>query len=127
MTDPVPWTNSGFIWYLNFSKSVTNTMEGYNITTGVFRCEYPGLYLFTISIARDIGAHSCISCGFKVNHVYTSTAQACGNDLAHPFATNTIVTHLDKGGTVHIECFQALQISSYSTFSGVLLQSKHMA
>ena len=49
-------------------------------------------------------------------------ADAYGVSTALPSSTNTLVRHLNKEDTVYLHCSNAAYMSSYSSFSGVLIQ-----
>ena len=122
VTDPV-WTNSSSGIVLQFSTVVTNAMGGFDLSTGEFTCEYPGLYLFTMTIVRDSNFWEMFWCCFYVNGIDTGIeADAYGNDFGYPWATNVLVTHLKQGDTVYLQCYDA-QYMCYATFSGVLIQA----
>ena len=98
-------------------------MGGFDLSTGEFTCEYPGLYLFTMTIVRDSDFWEIFWCYFYVNGIDTGIeADAYGNDYGYPWATNVLVTHLNQGDTVYLRCYD-VQYMCYATFSGVLIQA----
>ena len=108
---------------LRFSRVVSNTLNGYNATSGKFTCQIPGLYLFTMMVMRSNGHSSAPYCYIYFNGVISNIiAEANGPSDSHPSATNTLVRHLNKGDAVYLACGNVAYMSYYSNFSGVLIQ-----
>ena len=78
-----------------------------------------------MTIGRKIGTTSLSYCYIDVNGVYSGIkAEAYDQDTnGVPSSTNTLVTHLNKGETVHLSCDHVADMRSISSFSGVLIQS----
>ena len=109
---------------LRFNSVITNTLNGYNATSGKFTCQIPGLYLFTVMVMRRSENTDSAYCYIYVNGTISMlTAHAYGPSLAYPSSTNTLVRHLNKGETVHLLGYNAAHMLSWSSFSGVLIQS----
>ena len=108
---------------LRFQNVVSNTLNGYNATSGKFTCQIPGLYLFTMMIMRNSGHPYNSVCYIYINDGNTNIeADAYGPSSACPSSTNTLVRHLNKGETVYLVCNNAPYIFYSSSFSGVLIQ-----
>ena len=109
---------------LRFSDVVTNTLNGYNATSGKFTCQIPGLYLFTMMVMREFGYTRNSLCYISVNGIISGiTAFAHGVSAAIPSSTNTLVRHLNKRDAVYLVCGYGTSLRSYSSFSGVLIQA----
>ena len=108
---------------LRFRNVVSNTLNGYNATSGKFTCQIPGLYLFTMMIMRNSGHAFNSYCPIFVNGGHSGIeADADGISAESPSSTNTLVRHLNKGDAVYLVCDFATNLRSYSSFSGVLIQ-----
>ena len=108
---------------LRFRTVVSNTLNGYNATSGKFTCQIPGLYLFTMMIMRYNVFTGNSFCDINVNGSNSLIeAYAYGPSAAYPSSTNTLVRHLNKGDTVYLHCVNVAYMSRYSSFSGVLIQ-----
>ena len=108
---------------LRFYNVVSNTLNGYNATSGKFTCQIPGLYLFTWMVMRKSGNTGYSYCYIYVNGGYSGIrAEAYGTSAAEPSSTNTLVRHLNKGDTVYLRCINGAYMLSDSSFSGVLIQ-----
>ena len=117
------WPDTSSSNPLRFSRVVSNTFNGYNATSGKFTCQIPGLYLFTMMIMRDSGNTGNLYCHIYVNGGYSGIeADANGVSASYPSSTNTLVRHLNKGDTVYLSGINVAIMSSYSSFSGVLIQ-----
>ena len=108
---------------LRFNNVVSNALNGYNATSGKFTCQIPGLYLFTMMVMRSNGHTGDSYCYIYVNDGNTNViAEAYESSSAYPSSTNTLVSHLNKGETVYLRCYNVAHMSSISSFSGVLIQ-----
>ena len=108
---------------LRFRIVVSNTLNGYNATSGKFTCQIPGLYLFTMMVLRDSGYAYNSYCYIYVNGINSMIeADAYGVSAAYPSSTNTLVRHLNKGDAVYLVCSYVTYMKAYSSFSGVLIQ-----
>ncbi|XP_060595775.1 uncharacterized protein LOC132749879 [Ruditapes philippinarum] len=104
-----------------FKTEVFEEGSYYDSTTGVFTCNYPGVYVFTPSLISI--PHEGIDCDVSKNdQSITKIVKEFGNWKASVSVTVTL--HLQRGDKVSLFC-QHLDgdLDSASTFSGFLLHS----
>ena len=94
----------------------TNIGGHYDTTTGVFTCQYSGLYAFTLNILKNSG-HDYAYCKIRKNGssvVSAWTDPDNNSDGGYYSATNSAVLHLVQGDTVDVG-FCSPIASIYST------------
>ena len=119
---PTPFT-------VRFTRVITNIGGQYSTTTGVFTCQYSGLYAFTLNIMKQRG-HDTAYCKIRKNGsniVVAWTEPDSNSDGGYYSATNSAVLHLVQGDTVDVG-FCSPIASIYSTtitssFSGFLIKA----
>ena len=114
---------------IRFTHVVTNIGGQYSTSTGVFTCQYSGLYAFTLNILKN-GGHDYASCVIRKNGsniVIAWTDPDSNSDGGYYSATNSVVLHLVQGDTVNVgSCTPVASIvigSYYSSFSGILIKA----
>ena len=108
---------------LRFNTVVTNTLNGYNATSGKFTCQFPGLYFFTVMAMINIIHAEHSSCRIYANDIDSKIlALVDGSNNGYHSSTNTLVRHLNKGDTVYLSCLPVAPLSLFTSFSGVLIQ-----
>ena len=107
---------------LPFDQVHTNVGEDFDGTLGRFTCEYPGIYIFSYSIATyTSNPHVYLmKNNDRINTVYRS------NEGLLDIISNAAILQLDVGDQVWLQCRHAArEIYSnsgyYTTFSGVIL------
>ena len=115
---------------IRFNNVRTDIGGHYNTSTGQFKCQYPGTYVFLLHILRDSG-HTFAHCYIRKNksnmvYVYTHPSSTSG----YYSSSNTVVLHLVSGDVVDTGgCSDAVTMNDngyngyLTTFSGFLLQS----
>ena len=86
-----------------FQTSVYNSGSGFNMATGKFVCQHPGMYLFTATIIRKDGTYE-VRC--YIYHNKTTKLRVFANnnnsDAGFPSGSGTIVIHLTMGDEVYL-------------------------
>ena len=111
-----------------FEKVAYNEMECFDTASGKFVTQFPGFYMFTLTIVRDVWPHqaSCFICVNKDNNE-DCTIRAVANNADtiednHPSGTATLVVQLDAGNEVYVsQCNSVESIHQWSSFSGALI------
>lgn len=109
-----------------------NEGSDFNSTTGLFTCDIPGLYFFSVTLAKS-SSISVMQCHLYVSghpklFTYVHPRYASGSDHGIHSATMSGVFHLNKDETAHIggcsgdNSFDRL----YTSFSGVLIKADIM-
>ena len=113
-----PNTSSGN--NLTFNKLLYNTGNGYDTTSGVFECQFPGIYLFSVTIVGNPSSGE-ESCEMFLNGTFQLKALANGDDGYHSGSTE-LVRHLSIGDQIYLaSCGNIAYLHPYSSFSGVLI------
>ena len=117
---------SGFI---RFTHVLTNIGGHYNTTTGVFTCQYSGLYAFTLNIMKQRG-RDYASCFIRKNgsDIFTAWIDPDSNsDGGWNSATNSVVLHLVHGDIVDVVGGSPIANihtnTDTSSFSGFLIKA----
>ena len=115
-----PLTTPGYA--LKFSKVLINTGNGYNSTSGIVSCRFPGIYLFSATIVGNPGSsRGDISCEIQINGVVQLKAQANGVNWYLSGSIDLIV-YLNIGDEIHLgSCFGHQNIHHFTSFSGALI------
>ena len=112
---------------IRFNNVRTNIGGHYDTSTGQFKCQYPGTYVFSLHIVRDSG-YTRAYCYIRKNksnmvYVYTQPSSTSG----YYGSSNTVVLHLVSGDVVDTGgCSDYDTINHFydaTTFSGFLLQA----
>ena len=112
---------------IRFTHVYTNIGGQYSTTTGVFTCQYPGLYAFTLTLMKE-GGYDRAFCRIRKNgsgEVIAYTDPDSNSDDGMYSATNSVVLHLVHGDKVDVGyCTPIANIYTYySTFSGILIKA----
>ena len=111
-----------------FEKVAYNEMECFDTVSGKFVTQFPGIYMFTLTIVKTMQIYQT-TCFICVNKDYNEdcTIQALANnadttDGNYPSGTGTLVVHLDAGDEVYVsQCNPVDGIHRFSSFSGALI------
>ncbi|CAC5404596.1 COL8A [Mytilus coruscus] len=109
---------------VKFDKLWTNTMNVYDVTTGVFTAPMPGLYHFSAVVmsvsGKDLFLH--------LWHNDTKTAGSYTQGDGYKTGNFDVVFNLKKGDRIYIKCTSCnnghkiySDSNNYSTFSGYLI------
>ena len=112
---------------IRFTHVYTNIGGQYSTTTGVFTCQYPGLYAFALTLLKE-GGYDRAYCWIRKNrsNIFIAYTDPDSNsDDGMYSATNSVVLHLVQGDTVDVGgCSPIANIYTYySTFSGILIKA----
>ena len=107
-----------------FKTLVYNSIPGFNMATGKFVCQHPGMYLFTATIIREEGIGVAF-CNIRVNA--QNRIQVIANNVnspssGYPSGSATLVVRLSAGDEVYLSHCSGTHIFSDSSFSGVLIR-----
>ncbi|XP_071147617.1 complement C1q-like protein 3 [Mytilus edulis] len=109
---------------VKFDKLWTNTMNAYDVTTGVFTAPIPGLYHFA-AVLMSVSGKSLF---LHLWHNDTNTAGSFTIGDGHKTGSFDVVFKLKKGDRVYIRCSSSCNgqkiyssNNNYSTFSGYLI------
>ena len=114
---------------IRFTHANTNIGSHYNTSTGVFTCQYQGLYNFELHILKA-GGKDWVYCHIRKNGsnvVRAMTDPDISSDGGYYSATNSVVLHLVHGDTVDVgsctDISNFMSTTNYDTsFSGFLLK-----
>lgn len=101
-----------------FRQVIYNDQNSYNVETGYFTCEYPGVYEFQFhcTISQIDGVVDLMRNGDRLLHSYTTRQQ--GSSIA----SGQVYTKLNRGDRVYLVTEASHNgLMEYSTFSGRLL------
>ena len=114
---------------IRFTNVVTNIGGHYHTSTGVFTCQYTGLYAFTLNIIKVRGYDNAY-CYIRKNGSYIFTAwndPDSNSDGGAYSATNSVVLYLVQGDTMDVGgCTPIDNIHNgydTSSFSGFLIKA----
>ena len=113
---------------IRFTNYITNIGGHYSTSTGIFTCEYPGIYVFALHIMRNPGS-GYAGCEIRKNRsnlVQAYTEPDTNSDSGYYSSTNSVVVHLVHGDKVDLGgCSPIANIYGYTdtTFSGFLLRT----
>ena len=108
---------------LVFPQYRINIGDHYNTSTGMYTCQYPGIYVFSVHIYKKDGDTSDIGCFIRLNgndqvHI---TVPGTSNDGFYEGSTSTVF-HLQEGDTVDIgNCLDPSAVSQLTSVIGFLL------
>jgi hypothetical protein len=111
---------------LKFYSAAFNPNDIFNMTTGEFICQQPGLYLFIFTVLRDVGTSSSAYC-----YIYTNNAVGLMIAYAHdtdsgsyPSGAGSYLVYLQAGDTVYLSnCGNVDHLRLETGFSGCLIQA----
>ena len=109
---------------IRFSNAITNVGGHYRVSTGIFTCEFPGIYVFELHILQMSSKHA--NCEIRQNNSRLVIAHSNPNgDNGYYSTSNSVVIHLKEADTVDVYCSTGISSihSHYSTFSGFLLKA----
>ena len=115
---------------IRFTHVITNIGGNYDTTTGVFTCQYPGLYVFALHLVKLYDRDS-VWCAIRKNGsylVYVFSDPDAASDGSYSGGTNSVVVHLVRGDRVDIgDCSSIANIYVHNhgetSFSGFLLKA----
>ena len=103
-----------------FEKALYN--RGFDMATGRFICQDPGLYLFSVTVQRDPGP-SEVSCTIHINGAAMMRVAASGSPkLGYPASAATVFTRLSVGDKVYLSSCSGSHMHGLTLFSGALIQ-----
>ena len=111
-----------------FTKVITNVGGHYSTSTGIFTCQYSGLYYFALHTLK-IASYDYLRCYIRKNLsdlVQTHTNPDSDSDSGWYGSTNSVVLQLVQGDTVDVgSCspHYAIYSETTPTFSGFLIQT----
>ena len=110
---------------IKFNSIISNIGNHFNANTGQFRCQYPGMYFFSLSLYKNSRADSA-QCWIRkngANVIYAYSDPNMNADRGNYEAGSTAVMHLDVGDLVNVGgCTSIDTITLETTFTGFLLQ-----
>lgn len=101
-----------------FRRVIYNEQNSYNVDTGYFTCEYPGVYEFQFhcTIGQVDGVVDLMRNGDRLLHSYTTRQQGT------TIASGQVYTKLARGDRVYLVTETTRNgLMEHSTFSGKLL------
>ena len=105
---------------------VTDIGGHYNTSTGIFTCQYPGIYVFALQIMKNYGSDSA-RCAIRKNGSIVLGASVdpdTSSDLGKYSSSNSAVMHLVQEDQVDLGyCSPLDSIMTPTTFSGFLLKA----
>ena len=126
---PLAGLSSGSVM---FTQEITNIGGHYSYSTGIFTCEFPGIYVFELHIMKSPGSEyaSCYIRKNEIGVVSAFTNPDSDSDVGMYGSTNSVVFHLIQGDTVDVGfCSPMASIYmiggdyAYTTFSGFMLKA----
>ena len=127
VSHPVDGPTLGTIRFINV---ITNIGGHYSTSTGVFTCQYPGLYYFVLHIMKKDG-RDYARCGMRINGsniVFVLTAPDSDSDGGYYGSTNSVMLHLVNGDRVNLASCTTpdtmyINYNWFTTFSGFLVKA----
>ena len=115
---------------IRFIHVITNIGGHYNTSTGIFTCEYPGIYVFELHIISS-GDNDRTECAIRKNQamvVEAWTNPDRNSDSGNFGSTNSVVLHLVHGDKIDLGyCTSAASMYTGgdwgTSFSGFLLRA----
>ncbi|XP_076099322.1 complement C1q-like protein 3 [Mytilus galloprovincialis] len=119
LTQPQTPGDNGII---KFDKVVTNILNGYNPTTGIFTAPVAGVYQFSYTVMSAAGKYLHV----YLSHNNTKQQSVWLKGSSHETGTANIILKLKKGDHVELKSHGSITIHSdsnnlYSSFSGFLI------
>jgi hypothetical protein len=105
---------------LKFKKVIYNSGDDYNVSSGVFTCNYPGLYFFTATLIRSPSLLDSV-CFISVNGIEQIEVSSGGTDVNSGYQSGSVsfIYRLKAGDIVVLsDCEQIDQLSIFSSFTG---------
>ena len=106
-----------------FAVVNTNIGQHYNAETGHFICEYPGIYVFSLTILKQSGVIYA-KCQIRKNQSQIAQALSYPEGVSEGFYSSSVsvVIYLVHGDTVDVHCPSGLGSihPDYTSFSGFL-------
>ena len=100
-----------------FSRIKTNVGSHYDTSTGLFTCQYPGLYYFSINLYSKITT----SCFIRKNGNHQLRIRSEASN-AYIESSSSAVLQLSKGETIDVgNCSPLDSIDVLTSFTGFLL------
>ena len=114
---------------VQFDSIKTNYGSRYSPSTGRFTCSHPGLYYFSTSLiklrtnVREVDRIMCYIYKNTGSLITTVTDPTDDDTDKGSYETSAFLTvHLSRGDQVYVMCTSG-KLNSYSSFSGILIQS----
>ena len=109
-----------------FDHSFTNIGHNYDVNTGIFTCEIPGMYVFYVHTLAEPGKH--LETEIVKNNQNCAQTYAYDKE-AFSSGSNMCVTNLQKGDTMYVRSHGSLHDHTgavidfwYTSFSGFLVK-----
>ena len=123
LTVPTAGSRPGTI---RFTRVITNIGGQYNTSTGIFTCQYPGMYFFALHILK-YPRSSIAYCYIRKNQIYLLEAfSLTASSINYDSTSNSVVINLNRGDQVDVgDCGNIDNIhkgnAGETSFSGFLL------
>ena len=113
---------------IKFATVSTNIGGHYNSNTGVYTCEHPGIYVFTVHLYKAPSSSVSNAQTYikqnDANTIWTYCDSSGNSDGGYYESSNTAVLHLNRGDRVNLGSGSVASTMNYLTsFSGFLLIS----
>ncbi|XP_060584655.1 uncharacterized protein LOC132740705 isoform X2 [Ruditapes philippinarum] len=112
--------NSSDRTVLKFRKVIYNSGDDYNVSSGVFTCNHPGLYFFTATLIRSPSLLDSV-CFISVNGIEQIEVSSGGTDVnsGYQSGSGSFIYRLKEGDiVVPSDCEQIDQLGLFSSFTG---------
>ena len=111
---------------IRFTRVITNTGGQYNTSTGIFTCQYPGMYVFALHL-ENVYKERAYCYIRKDQSNFLRVSSSSGNSTSYYISSTHAVIHLDRGDEVDVgSCENIPGIFKSSdggtSFSGFLLK-----
>ena len=110
---------------LNFTHAITNIGGHYSTYSGIFSCQYPGMYVFSLYLVKRSGSSTYVYCSIRKNRSTLVVAHSYSYTSYYDSISNSVVIHLNSGDQVDVgSCSNTGNIytsDGYTSFSGFLL------
>ena len=128
VTNPVSGSTS---YNVRFTRVITNIGGHYSTSTGIFTCEYAGIYNFALHILKQSGSNFA-ECTIRKNQSTVANAHSDpdgDSEIGYLSSSASVVIHMARGDKMDVYCRSSLNTLHtgysymYNSFSGFLLQA----